>query len=260
MPYYGQMGSAPLTFPQSSSSSSLQSHSQSSSLSSPSASISSFQPVPKAPRISMRSSPLHSPSAPTSTLAIVPAYPGPVSGSPHHPQPTLPSSYFDGVKPYNLMNIGGSGSNTCSLVTGDCLMCQRGPPPCLEPTSRTKSPHSSPRPNGWTYILRVALYTMRYNIQERTWSSEFCTLKTELYPFLLAHWDALGVCRDQNSVQWKKQVQDTLSHSRDVFESGLGQFHQYGLWRLKPEYAEDPWLEQKPERRKMHPTYDKLLK
>jgi hypothetical protein len=62
---------------------------------------------------------------------------------------------------------------------------------------------------------------------------------------MLAHWDTLCSSKDPKH-NWKKQVQDMLSHSKNVFESGSGLYKQNGFWRLK--HTEDPWTIEKAPR------------
>eukprot|EP01113_Clastostelium_recurvatum_P039031 TRINITY_DN5912_c0_g1_i2.p1 TRINITY_DN5912_c0_g1~~TRINITY_DN5912_c0_g1_i2.p1 ORF type:complete len:492 (+),score=91.14 TRINITY_DN5912_c0_g1_i2:229-1704(+) len=152
----------------------------------------------------------HSPSSPPSSA---PSSPSRASGA--------SEQFMDGV--VNLLNMAERSKTKCSL--GSCVLCERGTPSCLESSS------------AWSTVLRVVLYCLRYSSD--FFSSKFCTLKGEIYPFISAHWEALCLSRARDDTTWHKQVQDALSHTRDYFESGLEVYQQYGYWRLK--VVDDPW-------------------
>eukprot|EP01112_Ceratiomyxa_fruticulosa_P015820 TRINITY_DN4707_c0_g4_i1.p1 TRINITY_DN4707_c0_g4~~TRINITY_DN4707_c0_g4_i1.p1 ORF type:complete len:511 (+),score=119.19 TRINITY_DN4707_c0_g4_i1:376-1908(+) len=116
---------------------------------------------------------------------------------------------------------------SCSL--SDCVLCQRGPPVCL-----VRSP-------TWILILRVVLFSLGkcHNHDHKG----FFSLKLDIYNFVTTHWPLLCGSKNYRGKSWHKQVQDVLSHTKDVFESGVGMFGQKGYWRLK--ITDDPWVSQR---------------
>ncbi|KAF2069724.1 hypothetical protein CYY_008954 [Polysphondylium violaceum] len=109
----------------------------------------------------------------------------------------------------------------CTLTK--CPLCQRGQPPLL-----LKTP-------TWASIMRVVFYSLHQEYPEK----EYFSLKTDVYDYMTSHWEKLCISR-KRSDNWRKQVQDMLSHSKNVFESGLEKVKQNGFWRLK--YNSDPWI------------------
>ncbi|EFA78671.1 hypothetical protein PPL_08130 [Heterostelium album PN500] len=107
-----------------------------------------------------------------------------------------------------------------------CKMCIEGSPNIL-----VKNP-------TWAIIMRVVFYTLGENYKGK----EFFNLKTEVYNFMTSHWNTLCINR-KKSDNWKKQIQDMLSHSKGLFESGMDHFRQNGFWKLKVNV--NPWLLEK---------------
>jgi len=109
---------------------------------------------------------------------------------------------------------------TCPLNT--CLLCSRGVP-CLLVRSPT-----------WASIMRVVFYCLQHDNSTKY----FFNLKTDVYGFMTTHWKKL--CLDKKrSDNWHKQIQDMLSHSKNLFESGMERYKQNGFWRMKQ--TQDPW-------------------
>jgi len=102
----------------------------------------------------------------------------------------------------------------CSLPR--CLLCTNGTPRCLCMN------HPS-----WTLILRVVFFSLSQLYPDK----EFFNLKKEVYVYLNDHWDILSPNQNQ-SHNWRRQVQDALSHSR-FFRSGRHTLRCNGYWQLK---------------------------
>ncbi|GAM24619.1 hypothetical protein SAMD00019534_077940, partial [Acytostelium subglobosum LB1] len=118
----------------------------------------------------------------------------------------------------NLSSSTSSANNSwrkCCQHTS-CLLCTRGTPRCLSMN------HPS-----WTLILRVVFYSLSQIHPDK----EFFNLKKEVYVYLNDHWDILSPTQAQ-STNWKRQVQDALSHSR-FFRSGRHTLRCNGYWQLK---------------------------
>jgi len=134
---------------------------------------------------------------------------------------------------YSLSMTKGSNalmsSSSCKISC--CLLCKRGVPFILQ-----RSP-------TWSSIMRVVFFTLKNIRPDR----EYFNLRTDVYAFMLSHWDKLCISKTPTQ-NWKKQIQDMLSHSKSLFESGSGLFKQNGFWRLKPNT--DPWTMQKQRREK----------
>eukprot|EP01113_Clastostelium_recurvatum_P017015 TRINITY_DN1992_c0_g1_i2.p1 TRINITY_DN1992_c0_g1~~TRINITY_DN1992_c0_g1_i2.p1 ORF type:complete len:320 (-),score=28.95 TRINITY_DN1992_c0_g1_i2:85-999(-) len=125
-----------------------------------------------------------------------------------------------------------------------CLLCARAVPRHFQGDGLV-----------WSDILRIILYSLRYDAKERTLSGVFVSLKHEIYPFLLNHWDMLCKGKSTEPRMWHKQIQDALSHRTNLFESGTKTFHHYGYWRLRPEAGLDPWaIKAIPKRRSTPPN------
>jgi len=103
-----------------------------------------------------------------------------------------------------------------------CLLCTREQPYCLA------------RGPTWPAIMRVVFYVL----QSDKPAKDFFNLKEDVYNVMLWHWDKLSI-QKKSSLNWKKHIQDMLSHSKDLFESGLEIYGQNGYWRLK--VNTDPW-------------------
>eukprot|EP01112_Ceratiomyxa_fruticulosa_P020550 TRINITY_DN7025_c0_g1_i1.p1 TRINITY_DN7025_c0_g1~~TRINITY_DN7025_c0_g1_i1.p1 ORF type:complete len:373 (-),score=71.08 TRINITY_DN7025_c0_g1_i1:293-1411(-) len=103
-----------------------------------------------------------------------------------------------------------------------CMLCDRG---C--PTLLFKSP-------TWANIMRVVFYCLKYDYPNKP----FFSLKNDVYQFMVEHWNKLCLNK-KRSDNWHKQIQDMLSHSKNVFESGVNHFKQNGFWRLRQ--STDPW-------------------
>ncbi|EGC34844.1 hypothetical protein DICPUDRAFT_98084 [Dictyostelium purpureum] len=122
----------------------------------------------------------------------------------------------------------GSNNNSALFqnvhcVLNDCLLCSRGQPEVL-----IKSP-------TWASIMRVVFFTLHNEMKEK----EFFSLKSDVYDFMTGHWDVLCLNK-KKSDNWHKQIQDMLSHSKNIFESGMDKYKQNGFWRLKQNT--DPWI------------------
>jgi len=115
--------------------------------------------------------------------------------------------------------------NSFSLPSkcGNCILCATIPPPCL----RVRSP-------SWGTILEVALFALHHKDP----NEKFFLLQTAIYPFIQTHWRVLGLSR-KNTLKWKKQILDALSHGSDVFATGRKALHKKGYWGLKN--LVDPW-------------------
>ncbi|GAM20139.1 hypothetical protein SAMD00019534_033140 [Acytostelium subglobosum LB1] len=113
---------------------------------------------------------------------------------------------------------------TCHFIS--CLLCQNGKPSLLE-----KHP-------TWAAIMRVVFYTLADSMPEKA----FYSLKSDVYSFMQAHWELLGLDKKKSN-NWHKQIQDMLSHSKAVFESGSEVLGQYGFWRLR--HLTDPFVDSK---------------
>eukprot|EP01113_Clastostelium_recurvatum_P033069 TRINITY_DN4332_c0_g2_i1.p1 TRINITY_DN4332_c0_g2~~TRINITY_DN4332_c0_g2_i1.p1 ORF type:complete len:314 (-),score=43.51 TRINITY_DN4332_c0_g2_i1:42-983(-) len=140
-----------------------------------------------------------------------------------------PSSFWSSYSPSNRAQC--LGSEVCSgNDAGSCLLCTRNiPDPVLFDPS-------------WTDILRVSLFCMRHDDEKHGGVKDmYVSLKHEIYPFLLNHWNVLCKNKSDDPRIWHKQIQDTLSHRTFYFESGTKHFHHYGFWRLRLEVPSDPW-------------------
>lgn len=104
----------------------------------------------------------------------------------------------------------------------DCMLCERGAPTILS------------KCHTWAWIMRVVFYSLKERYPEK----KFFSLKNDVYEYMMNHWNTLGLDK-KPSANWHKQIQDMLSHSRNIFESGMNHFRQNGFWRLKD--LEDPW-------------------
>ncbi|EAL65510.1 hypothetical protein DDB_G0283791 [Dictyostelium discoideum AX4] len=109
----------------------------------------------------------------------------------------------------------------CSLKK--CELCERGQPALL-----LKTP-------TWSSIMRVVFFTLHNEYPEK----QYFSLKTEVYEFMTSHWERLCINRKRTD-NWRKQIQDMLSHSKNVFESGLEKLKQNGFWKLRN--IVDPWV------------------
>jgi len=123
-----------------------------------------------------------------------------------------------------------------------CLLCQNGSPYYL---------HKSMNP-GWRETLLAVFEYFPKRVTVRQWKQEqkgavedpeeMEPVDGELewlylpdsYGFLEYHWDIL--CppqhRNRNCSNWRKTLQDTLSHNRTYFISGKEIFGRTGFWRL----------------------------
>eukprot|EP01133_Synstelium_polycarpum_P008655 gene8655-10156_t len=144
-------------------------------------------------------------------------------------QPSSPRSISRPMSPLLSSSPSSPSSPVSTLVIcnlTDCLLCQRGQPELL-----IKSP-------TWASIMRVVFFTLHNEMRDK----QFFSLKTDVYEFMTTHWDVLCLNK-KRSENWHKQIQDMLSHSKNIFESGMDTYKQNGFWRLK--YVVDPWTLQK---------------
>jgi len=81
---------------------------------------------------------------------------------------------------------------------------------------------------GWKKRLILAFKTMGKSCPNKVWLS----LTNDIYPFFEAHQIIWPASRNGFYLNWKKKVQDSLSHSKDIFESGASFFGKKGYWRL----------------------------
>lgn len=119
----------------------------------------------------------------------------------------------------------------CDLPS--CALCTQG--------SMSKLNDVALNQHGWKKRLMFVFEMLKKTFPDQEWFS----LSKEVYPFFQNHWEVLfpGV----NSVfqtNWKKKVQDSLSHNRDVFESGTSVFGKKGFWRSIDTCEEENVLEE----------------
>eukprot|EP01132_Coremiostelium_polycephalum_P008009 gene8009-9854_t len=176
------------------------------------------QSVPSSPPAFGKSMKFHNYSK--SSSASNPSSPTATSFSPSSSYsnllPSSPSS-SPSVKSQNSSHHNNNNSNNpvhCTL--NECLLCQRGQPDIL-----VKSP-------TWASIMRVVFFTLHNEMKEK----QFFSLKSDVYEFMTTHWDVLCLNK-KRSDNWHKQIQDMLSHSKNIFESGMDKYKQNGFWRLK---------------------------
>jgi len=67
---------------------------------------------------------------------------------------------------------------------------------------------------------------------------KYFSLRVDVYQFVIDHWSRICASK-KRSENWKKQLQDTLSHNKKLFVSGYEQYKQNGFWGLKQ--IIDPW-------------------
>ncbi|EFA78458.1 hypothetical protein PPL_09110 [Heterostelium album PN500] len=138
-------------------------------------------------------------------------------------------------------------TNSCSLISLSSSPLQSVPssPPSKpikfhsfkQQQQQQQQYSSSPSPT-WASIMRVVFFTLHHELREKP----FFSLKTDVYEFMTTHWDILCLNK-KRSENWHKQIQDMLSHSKNIFESGMDTYKQNGFWRLKQ--IIDPWTMQK---------------
>eukprot|EP01113_Clastostelium_recurvatum_P038796 TRINITY_DN5845_c0_g2_i1.p1 TRINITY_DN5845_c0_g2~~TRINITY_DN5845_c0_g2_i1.p1 ORF type:complete len:306 (+),score=42.08 TRINITY_DN5845_c0_g2_i1:69-920(+) len=114
---------------------------------------------------------------------------------------------------------------------GTCLLCAR------------RMPESMNGRSSWSDILRVCLFSLRYDPAQSKIVDSYVSLKHELYPFLLGHWDILCHGKTTDTKMWHRQIQDALSHRSTYFESGSKTIHHTGYWRLHKSRRGDPWMD-----------------
>ncbi|KAF2074199.1 hypothetical protein CYY_004485 [Polysphondylium violaceum] len=116
-----------------------------------------------------------------------------------------------------------------------CIMCQRGTPIIIK---------NNPT---WSTIMRVVFFTLAKIGPDST----FFNLRNDVYSWMEDHWEILCDGSKDKDANWRKQVQDMLSHSKNLFESGALEYKQNGFWRLKTLGRQcDPWTILKAEREK----------
>lgn len=136
--------------------------------------------------------------------------------------PTPPSSPIPSAPSTPTTMRSGSPCLPLKTEQCDCMLCTRTAPLILS------------KCHTWAWIMRVVFYSLRDRYPEK----KFFSLKNDVYEYMMNHWNILGLDR-KPSANWHKQIQDMLSHSRNIFESGMTHFKQNGFWRLKD--LEDPW-------------------
>jgi len=100
---------------------------------------------------------------------------------------------------------------------------------CKDAKEITAQLNDANKPTGWKERLVLAFSTIEKSDASRIWLS----LTQDIYPFFESHSSIL--CPDAKSgfyLNWKKKVQDCLSHNKDVFKSGKTLFAKKGFWRL----------------------------
>ncbi|KYQ92832.1 hypothetical protein DLAC_11625 [Tieghemostelium lacteum] len=128
----------------------------------------------------------------------------------------------------NVNNNNENSSTILSNIEGiycynrSCVLCSRGTPSALNnyPT--------------WSAIMKVVLFTLHFSNPEKRYFS----LKYDIYNFIKIHWDLLSLSK-KKSTNWRKQIQDMLSHSKNIFSSGANIVGQSGYWGLNN--ICDPW-------------------
>jgi len=130
-------------------------------------------------------------------------------------------------------------SEGCTLSF--CLICSKGVPLSL---------HQSPT---WPSILRVVFYSLKHNQSH----NDYFNLRTDVYPFMESHWNMLCLKKNHN-LNWKKQVQDVLSHYKAHFASGSGLFKQNGFWKLN-DYEYNPWEVKAGRNHKLNPKQTRRI-
>jgi len=83
---------------------------------------------------------------------------------------------------------------------------------------------------GWKQKL-----VLSFGILQRCTNKTWLSLSKDIYPFFEvdSHWDLLwpSVKKDMY-INWRKKLQDSLSHNKDLFESGTHMFGRKGYWKL----------------------------
>eukprot|EP01112_Ceratiomyxa_fruticulosa_P010536 TRINITY_DN2796_c0_g1_i1.p1 TRINITY_DN2796_c0_g1~~TRINITY_DN2796_c0_g1_i1.p1 ORF type:complete len:509 (+),score=92.16 TRINITY_DN2796_c0_g1_i1:318-1844(+) len=128
----------------------------------------------------------------------------------------------------------GISTSVIECTLSNCQLCLRGQPSLL---IRTPT---------WASIMRVVFYSLQQGMKDKT----YFNLKTDVYGFMTSHWDILCLNK-KRSENWHKQIQDMLSHSKNLFESGMDKYKQNGYWRMKQNV--DPWTIKK-ERKSSAPS------
>ncbi|GAM18143.1 hypothetical protein SAMD00019534_013180 [Acytostelium subglobosum LB1] len=127
---------------------------------------------------------------------------------------TTPTSNSPSPSPNSMISANMTWRKCCT--NSSCLLCTKGTPKCLCMN------HPS-----WTLILRVVFFALAKIHPDK----EYFNLKKEVYVYLNDHWEILSPTQAQ-SANWKRQVQDALSHSR-FFRSGRHTLRCNGYWQLK---------------------------
>jgi len=86
------------------------------------------------------------------------------------------------------------------------------------------------RKQGWKQRLVIAFNSLeKSGLSKGGWHS----LTGEIYPFLETHWQYLwsGIEKEMEA-NWRKKVQDCLTHNKDMFESGVTVLGKKGYWRM----------------------------
>eukprot|EP01113_Clastostelium_recurvatum_P011067 TRINITY_DN15577_c0_g1_i7.p1 TRINITY_DN15577_c0_g1~~TRINITY_DN15577_c0_g1_i7.p1 ORF type:complete len:639 (+),score=129.27 TRINITY_DN15577_c0_g1_i7:164-1918(+) len=160
----------------------------------------------------------------------------PSTGIPSYQSPLEPS--HGGNIP--LVDNSDSGCSSPLLSPVECVLphceiCERGQPSVLVRTPT------------WASIMRVVFYTLQKGYPDKM----YFNLKTDVYGFMTAHWDVLCMNK-KRSDNWHKQIQDMLSHSKNLFESGMDKYKQNGYWRMKQ--CVDPWTIKKERKSTASPS------
>lgn len=83
---------------------------------------------------------------------------------------------------------------------------------------------------GWKQKLVLAFVTI-----QKASGKDWLSLSKDIYPFfeVTVHWEIMWPqVKKETYSNWRKKLQDSLSHNKDLFESGTTHFGRKGYWRL----------------------------
>jgi len=106
----------------------------------------------------------------------------------------------------------------CTLL--QCELCSKG--------SLSLAHLGVRKAHGWKQRL-----VLSFSVIKKSTKKSWFSLTKDIYPFFEAHWSILwpDVKKDLY-INWRKKLQDSLSHNKDIFESGAFHFGKKGYWRL----------------------------
>ncbi|KYQ88504.1 hypothetical protein DLAC_11221 [Tieghemostelium lacteum] len=161
-------------------------------------------------------------TAPTSPIVVVSHHHSPSID--HHLPPPLPTTPQVASNEHLMSPPTSSATTATPCSFKECLLCKRG-----TPFVNNQSP-------TWACIMKIVFYCLQHEMPHKP----FLNLKIDVYGFMTCHWHLL--CLDKKrSDNWHKQIQDMLSHSKNLFESGMDTYKQNGYWRMR--MIADPWEE-----------------